>query len=261
MKMKALKRRKGTRQSPAQGLGRVHLDLILTEFGDAPSLLDDLRDAALLSVAYNALLRRGELVALCTEDVKVDADGTGLLYLARSKSDQEGQGSYCWLAPDTVRRLCGWLDARTDALRNASTRLCDDLRILSAAMREGGVLNGQRRKQSLERRLARLEATSGALWLQLDRTGPLAVHGPDPGRRIPEIFRCRAAGAGLDPSLVSGHSLRVVAAQDLTAAGFGLPAIQQAGRWRSPTMPARYGEMLLPKIRAMAQLAGKQGRG
>ena len=72
--------------------------------------------------------------------------------------------------------------------------------------------------------------------------------------------RRRAAAAGLDPALVSGHSLRVGAAQDLTAAGFGLPAIQQAGRWKSPTMPARYAEKIVPKQGAMAQLAGKQGR-
>ncbi|MCW2240641.1 tyrosine-type recombinase/integrase [Azospirillum canadense] len=71
----------------------------------------------------------------------------------------------------------------------------------------------------------------------------------------------RTEAAGIDPALVSGHSLRVGAAQDLTAAGFGLPAIQQAGRWKSPNMPARYAEKIVPKQGAMAQLAGKQGRG
>ncbi|WP_448208291.1 tyrosine-type recombinase/integrase [Azospirillum sp. sgz302134] len=90
--------------------------------------------------------------------------------------------------------------------------------------------------------------------------GPLAVRGPDPGRRVSEIFKRRAEAAGLDSALVSGHSLRVGAAQDLTAAGFGLPAIQQAGRWKSPGMPARYAATIVPKQGAMAQLAGKQGR-
>ncbi|MCW2242027.1 tyrosine-type recombinase/integrase [Azospirillum canadense] len=265
MKMKALSRCKGTRQSQALGIGRAQLDLILVEIGDAPCLLEDLRDAALLAVAYDSLLRRGELVTLRTEDIKVDADGTGLLYLARSKTDQEGQGTYGWLAPDTVRRVSAWLDARADALQAEMKSARDALRTLSAAMREGRVLNGERRRTALERILARLDASAEVLWLQVGKTGtvlgPLAVRGPDPGRRISEIFKRRAEAAGLDPALVLGHSLRVGAAQGLTAAGFGLPAIQQAGRWKSPTMPARYAEKIVPKQGAMAQLAGKQGRG
>jgi integrase len=114
------------------------------------------------------------------------------------------------------------------------------------------------------------------LWLQIgtDRLtrgtgavlGPLAVAGPDPGKRVGEIFKTRAKAVGLEGSGVpgeggvSGHSLRVGAAQDLLAAGFGLPAIQQAGDWTSPTMPARYGERIAAGTGAMAQLAEKQGR-
>lgn len=263
LKMKALARRKGTRQTQALGLGREDLDLILGEIGDSP-LLEDVRDAALLAVGYDALLRRSELVSLRVEDVKIEADGSGLLYLARSKTDQEGQGSYCWLAPDTVRRLRAWTEARADALAAETKRHRKALADLAVARRDGRVVNGARQRQALERALARLEATADALWLQVGQSGavlgPLAVRGPDPGRRVSEVFKRRAAAAGLDPAQVSGHSLRVGAAQDLTAAGFGLPAIQQAGRWKSPSMPARYAEKIVPKQGAMAQLAGKQGR-
>ncbi|WP_448204580.1 tyrosine-type recombinase/integrase [Azospirillum sp. sgz302134] len=263
LKMKALARRKGTRQSQALGLGRAELDLILAEIADGP-LLEDLRDAALLAVGYDALLRRSELVSLRLEDVKIEADGSGLIYLARSKTDQEGQGHYGWLAPDTVRRVRDWMEARSDALGGEERRTRQALRDLAAALREGRVLNATRRRQTLERKLARLEGAAEALWLQVGQggavLGPLAVQGPDPGRRLSEIFKRRAEAAGLDPALVSGHSLRVGAAQDLTAAGFGLPAIQQAGRWKSPTMPARYAEKIVPRQGAMAQLAHKQGR-
>lgn len=263
LKMKALARRKGTRQSQALGIGRAELDLILAEIGDG-ALLEDLRDAALLAVGYDALLRRGELVSLRVEDIKTEADGSGLLYLARSKTDQEGQGSYSWLAPDTVRRLNAWTEARAEALRGEERRTRQALRDLTAAMRDGSVLNARRRRAILERKLARLEGSVEALWLQVGQggavLGPLAVRGPDPGRRVSEIFKRRAEAAGIDPALVSGHSLRVGAAQDLTAAGFGLPAIQQAGRWKSPAMPARYAEKIVPKQGAMAQLANKQGR-
>ena len=57
-----------------------------------------------------------------------------------------------------------------------------------------------------------------------------------------------------------GHSARVGAAQDMVAAGIELPAILQAGRWRSAAMVARYGERLLARRGAAAQLARLQGR-
>ena len=38
----------------------------------------------------------------------------------------------------------------------------------------------------------------------------------------------------------SGHSGRVGMAQALATDGAGLPELMEAGRWESPTMPARY---------------------
>ena len=66
---------------------------------------------------------------------------------------------------------------------------------------------------------------------------------PAPGRlsarSIRTIITRRAAAAGVTGH-VSGHSLRIGAAQSLAAAGAGLVELQQAGDWDSPTMPARY---------------------
>ena len=41
---------------------------------------------------------------------------------------------------------------------------------------------------------------------------------------------------------ISGHSGRVGMAQDLSSAGFALPELMTAGRWKSPRMPAQYTE-------------------
>ena len=41
---------------------------------------------------------------------------------------------------------------------------------------------------------------------------------------------------------ITGHSGRVGMSQDLAAAGFALPELMTAGRWKSPRMPARYTE-------------------
>ena len=55
------------------------------------------------------------------------------------------------------------------------------------------------------------------------------------GRRI-----ARSCETGGFPGAYSGHSPRVGMAQDLAANGAELPALMEAGRWESPTMPARY---------------------
>jgi integrase len=61
-------------------------------------------------------------------------------------------------------------------------------------------------------------------------------------------------------SRLSGHSLRVGVAQDMVAAGIELPAIMQAGGWRSPEMVARYTERLAVRRGGSARLAVTQGR-
>ena len=58
---------------------------------------------------------------------------------------------------------------------------------------------------------------------------------------------------------MSGHSARVGMAQDLVAGGADLAAVMQAGRWKSPTMPARYAERLLAKRGAVAGYYGRRG--
>ena len=72
-----------------------------------------------------------------------------------------------------------------------------------------------------------------------------------------------ARRAGLSAAVVqglSGHSARVGAAQDMIAAGIELPAILQAGRWKSTAMVNRYGERLLARRSGTAQLAKLQHR-
>ena len=76
---------------------------------------------------------------------------------------------------------------------------------------------------------------------------------------IDRSFKRLAEQADLEG--VSSHSCRVGMAQDLTANGAELGAIMQAGRWKTPTMPARYGERLAAGRGAVAQLYSKKGAG
>ncbi len=102
-----------------------------------------------------------------------------------------------------------------------------------------------------EGRLFRSVALSGRLGTALDPS------------QVPRILKGMAARAGLPETVVrglSGHSARVGAAQDMIAAGIELPAILQAGRWKSAAMVSRYGERLLARRSGAAQLARLQGR-
>jgi site-specific recombinase XerD len=73
------------------------------------------------------------------------------------------------------------------------------------------------------------------------------------------IVKLRAEEAGLDSALVSklsGHSMRVGAAQDMAAAGIDLGAIMHAGGWKSPEMVMRYIEHMDVQKSGMARLYG-----
>ena len=94
------------RPRQAHGITRSLVDRMLGATGTAPR---DMRNRALLAVAYDSLARRSELVALQVEDLQVDEDGHGSLLIRRSKTDQLGEGSARYLAPDTVQLVQEWV--------------------------------------------------------------------------------------------------------------------------------------------------------
>ena len=109
--------------------------------------------------------------------------------------------------------------------------------------------------------LRRAGVADGRLFRSLSKGGVVGDH-LHPSQ-IPRIYKGMARTAGLPTEVanaVSGHSVRVGATQDMIAAGIGLPAILQAGRWKTPAMVSRYGERLLPGLSGAAQLARSQQR-
>ena len=113
----------------------------------------------------------------------------------------------------------------------------------------------------LDEWLRRSAITDGRLFRSLRKDGAVGerLH----PSQVPRIIKAMARRAGLQKALVaglSGHSPRVGAAQDMIAAGIELPAILQAGRWKTAAMVSRYGERLLARRSAAAQLARLQGR-
>ena len=168
----------------------------------------DLRDAALIAVMSDALLRVSEAASVGVGDVIAAQDGAGTLLVAQSKTDPEAVGTILHLRAVTMRGVSAWKQA---------------------AGIDSGPLFRRIRKG------ARVQAT--ALTVQ-------SIRG---------IIQRWAKAAGVS-GRVSGHSLRVGAAQSLVAAGATLPELQQAGRWLSPTMPAHYARGQLAGQGAVARL-------
>ena len=113
----------------------------------------------------------------------------------------------------------------------------------------------------VRRWLERGGIADGALFRSVGKGG--RIGGALPPGQVARILKAMARKACLSEAVVqglSGHSTRVGAAQDMIAAGIELPAILQAGRWKTTAMVNRYGERLLARRNGAAQLARLQQR-
>jgi integrase len=106
--LKEMGRRAPARQKQARGLVWSEIAVFL-EF--EPRGLRDIRDRALVAVAYDTMCRREELVNLRIEDIADSGDGSGSVLIRRSKTDTAGEGATAYLSPLTMRLVAAWLSA------------------------------------------------------------------------------------------------------------------------------------------------------
>ena len=111
--LKRVARADGEKQRQAKG---INDDVVVRMLQAAGNRLVDLRNKALLVTAYSTLCRRGELVALQVEDLRVDLDGFGVVTISRSKTDQTGKGASVAITADAMHHLQTWLtEARIES--------------------------------------------------------------------------------------------------------------------------------------------------
>ncbi len=113
--LKGLYNRSPARQRQAKAMGWHEIKRFLITAGDG--IRAD-RERALLSVGYDTMARRSELVALNVEDFSFLSDGSGRVLIRRSKTDQAGEGSKAYLSPDTIAYLKAWL--RTSGIKEGA---------------------------------------------------------------------------------------------------------------------------------------------
>lgn len=266
--LRAMRRRNGTRQRQAGPLrlggttGRERpktftLAVLLEACGGSPT---DLRNAALLSLGYDAGLRVSELIAVEVEHVVGQEDGSALLELPRSKTDQEGKGAFAWVSPETVRRVAAWREAaainsgalfrrivvtrtKPQAARPA-IRLAD---LAPNALVDPEHMRAQPARQASATYIIGETALTAAAVRSIIKR--VARNAADQG--LVHLF-----GQELDAAIdkLSTHSLRVGLTQDLFASGADAGPIAQALRWSSVATALRYGGRLIPSQNAAARM-------
>lgn len=109
LSLRRVRRSKAVRPKQAKGLTRDYLDRFLDTQPDTPR---GLRNRAMLSLGYELLTRRSELVALRTDDLAERADGTFRVLIRRSKADPFGEGRIAFTSQRTGDLLRAWLELR-----------------------------------------------------------------------------------------------------------------------------------------------------
>ena len=98
-------------QGQVQGVGFAAADAAAAVAGNDGQSLAGLRDAALIAIASDGLLRVSEIAAVQAADVEQAEDGSGRLTIRSSKTDQEGAGQVLYLGASTMRRVTAWTTA------------------------------------------------------------------------------------------------------------------------------------------------------
>ena len=193
--IRRLKRSKCLEQNQAVGINH---DILVKMIAAQPDTLAGARNRALLSLGYDFLARRSELVAIRSEDLKFTPDGALKGMIRKSKTDPYGKGRLVFGSERSAKLVRKWLRLKPKEIQS-----------VFCAINHG---------KCLDRAIC-------------DRNVNDIIK-----RSVVKVKRCERP-SDLE---VSGHSLRVGAAQDLLIKGYDLAAIMRAGGWSDPSTVSRY---------------------
>ena len=199
--LRGLARLKGTAPRRVMALREDHIETMLAQCAET---LIGTRDAAILALGFAAALRRSEICALRVSDIRIfvpQDEGSKRMFL-------------------TVRR------SKTDQMGKGHR----------IAVPEGKVIRPIRR---LEMWLSESGISRGPLFRSMKRGGRVQgkpLHHSD----IPRLLKHYASQIGLDPKLVSGHSLRAGFVTSAAAHHARLDKIMEVTRHRNASSVMKY---------------------
>ena len=193
--IRRLKRSKCLEQRQAVGINH---DILVKMIDAQPDTLAGTRNRAMLSLGYDFLARRSELIAIRSDDLKFTPDGALKGMIRKSKTDQYGRGRLVFGSERSANLVRKWLRLKPAEIQPVFCAInhgkCEDRAIC-------------------------------------DRNVNDIIK-----RSVVKVKRCERP-SDLE---VSGHSLRVGAAQDLLVRGYDLAAIMRASGWSDPSTVSRY---------------------
>lgn len=105
--LKAVKRKYGAGHCQASPLGKREVLRAINSLGNSRI---EVRDKAVLWVASDSWCRASEIVNFKVRDLSRQDDGSSLLYIARSKTDQFGEGAYAFLSNKGTAAVQSWIE-------------------------------------------------------------------------------------------------------------------------------------------------------
>lgn len=212
-------RREGRERGTGQVTGITFMEARFLAGQIAGKGVRGIRDAAIIMLMSDCLLRPSELVAVRPKDISPVPDGTGRLLIPRSKTDQEGDTATQFVDAPTMVRVRDWIDEI-----QVQYGAVDAAAPLFRGIRKGGKI----------------------------QAGGLSTQG------MRKNLKAYAAQLGLKGRF-SGHSFRVGTAQSLVRRGATITQMKTVGRWKSARMPAVYCRNELAGKSAVATLLCGRG--
>ena len=218
LSLKAVKRKYGTMSKQAPPLGKAEVLATIASLGNSRM---ELRDKALLWIATDSWCRASEITAFRVRDLQRQNDGSSLLFVARSKTDQSGEGAFAFLSENGTKAVLLWIEA---------ANLKDDDPILTKSQ-EGG------QKQPMDpATLSRvIKRCTGRKDVSAHSTRVGGVH--DAFRLGCDLSSIMVAGRWSSPEMPARYGRRILASQSAAAKvseAFGRTESQRKSHLPSP---------------------------
>jgi len=104
--VKGVKRKYGAMTKQAPPLGKEEILKAIKKLGTSRK---EIRDKAVLWIATDSWCRASEISAFKVKHLQRQLDGSSLLFVARSKTDQNGEGAFAFLSAQGTEAVLDWV--------------------------------------------------------------------------------------------------------------------------------------------------------